>query len=192
MEGLALKIVKGDVHDYFKNKIIYTIDLASMVAGTKFRGEFEERLKGLIKELKENPNVIIFLDEMHQLIGAGSTQGTMDGANMIKPELSRGDIQVIGATTYKEYKEHIQSDGAITRRFQNINIIEPTVNETVEIINGIKHKYEEYHNVIITEEMVSNAVSLADKYITSKKFPDKAIDIIDELCAFTNFNDVLS
>lgn len=191
IEGLAIKIIKGDTHEFFRKKQIYSIDLASMVAGTKFRGEFEERLKGLIKELKANPDIIIFIDELHQLIGSGSTQGTMDGANIIKPELSRGDIQVIGATTFSEYKEHISKDGAISRRFQNISLVEPTEKETVEILNGIKYKYEAYHNVILNDEVIKNAVRMSAKYISTKKFPDKAIDVVDEVSAMVNFKNIV-
>lgn len=187
-EGLAYKIVNGDVHNWFLNKTIFTVDLASMVAGTRYRGEFEERLKNLVKELKANPNIIIFLDELHTLIGSGASPGSMDGANILKPELSRGHLQVIGATTYSEYKEHISKDGAICRRFQNINLVEPTAQQTIEIIKGIRDKYEDYHEVTLTDELIEKVVKYSERYISTKKFPDKAIDVIDELSAFVNYN----
>lgn len=189
-EGLALKIHNGDVHEFLQNKIIYTLDLGLVVAGTKFRGDFEERIKVIVKELKDNPNIIVFIDEIHQLIGSGSSSGSMDGANLIKPELSRGDIQVIGATTYKEYKEHIESDSAIKRRFQKINLTEPTIDQTIEILYNIKHHYESFHNVSIDKNDIELMVKLADRYIHGRYFPDKAIDVMDEVSAMTNLNSV--
>jgi ATP-dependent Clp protease ATP-binding subunit ClpC len=167
-EGLALKIVKGDVPDTVKNKRVVTLDLAGMVAGSKYRGEFEERIKKVIREVIEDGNIYLFLDEIHTLIGAGGAEGAIDASNILKPSLSRGEIQLIGATTVAEYRKYIEKDAALERRFQPVMVEEPTVSEAVEILNGIAYKYEEHHNVKITQEAIEAAVKLSDRYIRLK------------------------
>lgn len=180
VEGLAEKIVAGDVPDILLKKRVLTLELSSVVAGTKYRGEFEERIKNIVLEIKKSGNVIIFIDELHTLIGAGGSEGALDAANMLKPALSRGEIQCIGATTINEYKKYIEKDGALVRRFQPVNVEEPNVEDTIEILNGIKSKYEEHHNVKYTSEAINAAVVLSKRYITERYLPDKAIDLIDE------------
>ncbi len=179
-EGLAQKIASGAIPEILKNKKIFSLDLSSMVAGTKYRGEFEERLKKAIDEIKKDGNTIIFIDEVHTLIGAGSAEGAMDAANILKPLLARGEIQLIGATTLDEYRKHIEKDAALERRFQPISVGEPTCDETIEILKGIRPKYEEHHKVTITDEALSAASNLSARYITDRFLPDKAIDLIDE------------
>ncbi len=179
-EGLAQKIASGAIPEILKNKKIFSLDLSSMVAGTKYRGEFEERLKKALDEIKKDGNTIIFIDEVHTLIGAGSAEGAMDAANILKPLLARGEIQLIGATTLDEYRKHIEKDAALERRFQPISVGEPTCDETVEILRGIRPKYEEHHKVTITDEALSAASNLSARYITDRFLPDKAIDLIDE------------
>jgi ATP-dependent Clp protease ATP-binding subunit ClpC len=181
VEGLAIKIFKGDVEVWLLDKRVVEINMTSMVSGTKYRGEFEQRLEDLLKEIEENPNVIIFLDEIHNVIGAGGASGAMDAANIIKPALSRGAIKCIGATTTDEYKKHIEDEGAFERRFQKIYVGEPTLEETEMLLNSIKDKYEDYHNVEYSDDIIKSCVDLADKYITYRKFPDKAIDLMDEV-----------
>lgn len=180
VEGLAKKIIKGQVPEILSNKKILALDIAAVVAGTMFRGEFENRMKNILAEIKKDPNIIIFIDEIHNIIGAGSTQGAMDVANIIKPALARGEIRCIGATTYEEYKKHLENDAALERRFQLVKIKEPSINETIKIIQGIKDNYENYHDVKITDQAINIAVQLSEKYITDRYFPDKAIDLIDE------------
>ena len=179
-EGLAQKIASGAIPEILKNKKIFSLDLSSMVAGTKYRGEFEERLKKALDEIKKDGNTIIFIDEVHTLIGAGSAEGAMDAANILKPLLARGEIQLIGATTLDEYRKHIEKDAALERRFQPISVGEPTCDETIEILKGIRPKYEEHHKVTITDEALSAASNLSARYITDRFLPDKAIDLIDE------------
>ena len=186
VEGLALLITQGKAPRILLDKKIYTLDLSSIVAGTKYRGQFEERMKAILQELKANPDVIIFIDELHTIIGAGNSSGSLDASNILKPALARGEIQVIGATTLDEYRENIEKDGALTRRFQEVLINEPTIDETKDILISIKDKYEEYHKVTYTEEAIDACVKLADRYISDRAMPDKAIDILDEAGASTN------
>ncbi len=179
-EGLAIKIANSDVPYTLSNKIIYTLDLALVVAGTKYRGQFEERIKGLIAELERNRNIILFIDEIHTIAGAGNSEGGLDASNIFKPALARGEIQCIGATTLEEYRKHIESDGALERRFQKI-FIEPTTDqEALHILKNIKHKYEEYHKVKYTDKALEACVTLSQRYITDRLLPDKAIDVMDE------------
>ncbi|MCQ2455271.1 MAG: ATP-dependent Clp protease ATP-binding subunit [Clostridia bacterium] len=186
-EGLALKIAAGDAPARLLDKEIYLLDLTSLVAGTQFRGQFESRVKGLISEVKDAGNVILFIDEIHNLVGAGdSAEGSMNAANILKPALSRGEIQVIGATTFKEYRKYIEKDAALERRFQPITVEEPSIDDTIDILLGVKGYYEGYHNVKIPDEIVKSAVILSERYITDRFLPDKAIDLLDESCAFTS------
>lgn len=188
VEGLALMIAKGDQSSLFFNKRVLSLDITGIVAGTKYRGQFEERIKGVIKELERNPNIIVFIDEIHTLIGAGGAEGSMDAANIMKPALARGFIQCIGATTLNEYRKSIEKDGALERRFQKI-IVEPTTaEETLEILHNIKEKYEEHHNVSYTDEALKACVKLADRYMHDRSFPDKAIDVMDEAGAHIHIN----
>lgn len=180
VEGLAEKIVATDVPDILLKKRVLTLDLSSVVAGTKYRGEFEERIKNIVMEIKKANNIIIFIDELHTIIGAGGAEGALDAANMLKPALSRGEIQCIGATTINEYKKYIEKDGALVRRFQPVNVEEPNIEDAIEILNGIKPQYEEHHNVKYTNEAINAAVVLSKRYITERYLPDKAIDLIDE------------
>ena len=182
-EGLALRIISGDVPDTVKNKRVVTLDLAGMVAGSKYRGEFEERIKKVIKEVIEAGNIYLFLDEIHTLIGAGGAEGAIDASNILKPSLSRGEIQLIGATTIAEYRKYIEKDAALERRFQPVMVEEPTESEAVEILEGIAHKYAQHHQVTITHEALEAAVKLSDRYINDRNLPDKAIDLIDEASA---------
>lgn len=188
VEGLAQMIAKGDQSSLFFNKRVLSLDMTGIVAGTKFRGQFEERIKGVIKELERNPNIIVFIDEIHTLIGAGGAEGSMDAANIMKPALARGFIQCIGATTLNEYRKSIEKDGALERRFQKI-IVEPTTaEETLKILHNIKEKYEEHHNVSYTDEALKACVKLADRYMHDRSFPDKAIDVMDEAGAHIHIN----
>lgn len=188
VEGLAQMIAKGDQSSLFFNKRVLSLDMTGIVAGTKYRGQFEERIKGIIKELERNPNIIVFIDEIHTLIGAGGAEGSMDAANIMKPALARGFIQCIGATTLNEYRKSIEKDGALERRFQKI-IVEPTTaEETLEILYNIKEKYEEHHNVSYTDEALKACVKLADRYMHDRSFPDKAIDVMDEAGAHIHIN----
>lgn len=188
VEGLAQMIAKGDQSSLFFNKRVLSLDMTGIVAGTKYRGQFEERIKGVIKELERNPNIIVFIDEIHTLIGAGGAEGSMDAANIMKPALARGFIQCIGATTLNEYRKSIEKDGALERRFQKI-IVEPTTaEETLKILHNIKEKYEEHHNVSYTDEALKACVKLADRYMHDRSFPDKAIDVMDEAGAHIHIN----
>lgn len=184
VEGLALRIVNGDVPDSLKDKEIYALDLPGMLAGTKFRGEFEERLQNTMKDVAANPNIILFIDEIHNICGAGgNSDGGMDASNIVKPYLSRGELRCIGATTYEEYKKHIEKDKAFCRRFKKIDIDEPSAEETLKILKGLKSKYEEYHGVKFPDDMLEYIVKLSGRYIIDRAFPDKAIDIMDEIGA---------
>lgn len=179
-EGLAQRVVAGNVPEILLNKRVVTLDMASMVAGTKYRGEFEERLKKAIEEITRSGNIIVFIDELHTIIGAGAAEGAMDAANILKPALARGELQCIGATTLDEYRKHIEKDPALERRFQPITVDEPTVEETIAILTGLRDKYEAHHRVRITDEALTAAARLSDRYITDRFLPDKAIDLIDE------------
>ena len=183
VEGLALKIANDDVPKSLVGKTIYALDLASMVAGTKFRGEFEDRLENTIKEVVANDNIILFIDELHTIVGAGSSEGSMDSANILKPYLSRGQLHIIGATTYDEYKNKIEKDKALCRRFKKIDLAEPSKDETFQILQGLRSKYEEFHGIKLSDEVLHHAVDLSARYIVGKFFPDKAIDVIDEVGA---------
>ena len=185
-EGIALRIHSGNVPMHLKNKQVYLLDLTSLVAGTQFRGQFESRVKGLIAEVKQEGNIILFIDEVHNLVGAVNSEGSMNAANILKPALSRGEIQVIGATTFEEYRKYIEKDSALERRFQPVTVNEPTIDETVEVLNGIAKYYESYHRVHISPEMIRLCAVLAERYITDRFLPDKAIDLLDESCACTN------
>lgn len=180
-EGLAARIARGNIPPMLENAQIYTLDLAQLVAGSKFRGEFEERLKNVLASIREMKNVILFIDEIHTLVGAGSTsEGSMDAANIIKPALARGEVRVIGATTYKEYRKHVEKDAALARRFQRIDVREPSQLETKKILEGLRERYEQYHQVKIADEAIDAAVELSARYVTDRFMPDKAIDLIDE------------
>ena len=185
-EGLAQKIVDGEVPYKLREKEVWLLDLTSLVAGTQFRGQFESRMKGLIDEIRKQGNIILFIDEVHSIVGAGDAEGSMNAANILKPALSRGEIQVIGATTFAEYRKHIEKDSALERRFQPVTVSEPSIGESIEIMKGIAHYYEEYHCVRISEEMCRQAVILSERYITDRFLPDKAIDLLDEACSDVN------
>ncbi|MDD4122943.1 MAG: ATP-dependent Clp protease ATP-binding subunit [Candidatus Pacebacteria bacterium] len=179
-EGLAQQIVSNNVPNNLKNKEIVSLDIGSMIAGTKFRGEFEERLKNLIKEITQTDKYIVFIDELHTIVGAGATEGSVDASNILKPALARGDIKVLGATTYKDYKHSIEKDPALERRFQPVYIEEPTQEDALTILRGLKPKYEAFHGVKITDEALKEAIFLSTRYISDRFLPDKAIDLIDE------------
>ena len=185
-EGIAQKIVAGDVPFHIRDKELYLLDLTALVAGTQFRGQFESRCKGLVEEVKEQGNVILFIDEVHTLVGTGDSEGTMNAANILKPSLSRGEIQVIGATTFKEYRKYIEKDSALERRFQPVTINEPTVEDTVTVLEGIKKYYENYHRVKVNDETLRKCAVLSERYINDRYLPDKAIDLLDEACACTS------
>ena len=185
-EGLAQRIVNGDVPYKLQDKEVYLLDLTSLVAGTQFRGQFESRMKGLIEEIKKLGNIILVIDEVHNLVGAGDAEGSMNAANILKPALSRGEIQVIGATTFNEYRKYIEKDSALERRFQPVTVNEPTIEEAVDIIRGIAHYYEEFHGVVVSPEIARQAVVLSERYITDRFLPDKAIDLLDEACSDVN------
>ncbi|MFN3822216.1 MAG: AAA family ATPase, partial [bacterium] len=180
VEGLALRIVEKKVSPILYNKRVVMLDLGALVAGTKYRGQFEERVKGIINELEKNRDVIIFIDELHTIVGAGSASGSLDASNMFKPALARGELQCIGATTLNEYRQHIEKDGALERRFQKVLVEPPTIEETIAILEGLKSRYEEHHNVRYTPEAIRAAVYLSDRYITDRFLPDKALDVLDE------------
>ena len=185
-EGIAQRIVGGDVPFHIKNKELYLLDLTALVAGTQFRGQFESRCKGLVEEVKEQGNVILFIDEVHTLVGTGDNEGTMNAANILKPSLSRGEIQVIGATTFKEYRKYIEKDSALERRFQPVTVTEPTVEDTITVLKGIKQYYENFHRVKISDDMLRECAVLSERYINDRFLPDKAIDLLDEACACTS------
>ena len=182
-EGLALRIAAGNVPQRLKNKEIQLLDLTSLVAGTQFRGQFESRIKGLVSEIKENGNIILFIDEVHSLVGTGDNEGTMNAANILKPALSRGEVQVIGAITFNEYRKYIEKDSALERRFQPVKVGEPTIAQSIDVIAGVKGYYEAHHRVIVDDDIVRKTVVLSERYITDRFLPDKAIDLLDESCA---------
>ena len=188
-EGLAMKIYQGDVPYKLKDKEVYLLDLTSLVAGTQFRGQFESRMKGLIEEIKKLGNIILVIDEVHNLVGAGDAEGSMNAANILKPALSRGEVQVIGATTLVEYRKYIEKDSALERRFQPVIVNEPSIEDAVEIIKGIAPYYESFHHVKITPDIARLAVLMSERYITDRFLPDKAIDLIDEACSDVNLRD---
>ncbi len=188
-EGLAQRIAMGNVPFKLQNKQVFLLDLTSLVAGTQFRGQFESRMKGLIEDIRRHGNVILFIDEIHSIVGAGDAEGSMNAANILKPALSRGEIQVIGATTFTEYRKHIEKDSALERRFQPVTVAEPSVEDSVKIIEGIAHYYEDYHGVKIPKEMCRLAVTMSERYITDRFLPDKAIDLLDEACSDVNLKD---
>jgi ATP-dependent Clp protease ATP-binding subunit ClpC len=183
VEGLAIRIVQGNCPKNLIDKRIVNLDLTSVVAGTKYRGQFEERMKVIIEELQDNPNIVVFIDEIHTLVGSGNSAGSMDGSNIFKPALSRGEIQVIGATTLDEFRKNIEKDGALERRFQKVLVEPSSVQETIEILKNIRNKYESYHKVKYSDEVIETCVKLAERYITDREFPDKAFDILDEVGA---------
>ena len=188
-EGLAQRIVKGEVPFKLRQKEVYLLDLTALVAGTQFRGQFESRMKGLIEEIRKAGNVILVIDEVHNIVGAGDAEGSMNAANILKPALSRGEIQVIGATTFNEYRKHIEKDTALERRFQPVTVSEPNVEDTLKILQGIAHYYEKFHGVSIPQGVLRQAVLLSERYITDRYLPDKAIDLIDEACSDRNLHD---
>ncbi|MEE2813121.1 MAG: ATP-dependent Clp protease ATP-binding subunit, partial [Verrucomicrobiota bacterium] len=180
VEGLAQEIVLGNVPEILRDRRVVTLDLALMVAGTKYRGQFEERIKAVMDEIRRAKNVILFVDELHTIVGAGSAEGTMDASNIIKPALSRAELQCVGATTLNEYRKYIEKDAALERRFQTVKVEAPSIDETIEILKGLRSKYEDHHNAEITDEAVTASVKLSDRYITARYLPDKAIDVMDE------------
>ena len=188
-EGLAQRIADGSVPQKLREKQVFLLDLTALVAGTQFRGQFESRMKGLIEEIRRQGNIILVIDEVHNIVGAGDAEGSMNAANILKPALSRGEIQVIGATTFAEYRKHIEKDSALERRFQPVTVNEPSIEDSVKIIRGIAHYYEEYHGVRISDEMCRQAVLMSERYITDRFLPDKAIDLIDEACSDVNLKD---
>ncbi len=189
-EGLALKIAAGDVPEKLKDREIQMLDIAALVAGTQFRGQFESRIKGLIEEVKSEGNIILFIDEVHQLVGAGESEGSMNAANILKPSLSRGEIQIIGATTFTEYRKYIEKDAALERRLQPVKVEEPSIAETVEMLKGVKTYYEDFHKVRVNDTLVEKAVNLSERYINDRFLPDKAIDLLDEACTCANLRNV--
>lgn len=189
-EGLAIRITQRKIPKNLLNKRVVSLDVGSIVAGTKYRGQFEERMKSIIEELRENPNVIIFIDELHTLVGAGGSSGSLDASNMVKPALARGEFQCVGATTLNEYRQYIEKDGALERRFQKVLVEPPTADETINILNNIKSKYEDHHNVTYTDDAILNCVKLTERYITDRNFPDKALDALDEAGSRTQLTHV--
>ena len=185
-EGLAQRIAEGNVPYKLRDKQVYLLDLTALVAGTQFRGQFESRMKGLIEEIRRVGNIILVIDEVHNIVGAGDAEGSMNAANILKPALSRGEIQVIGATTFAEYRKHIEKDAALERRFQPVTVAEPSIDDSVEILKGVRRYYEDFHGVVIPDDMCRLAVVLSERYITDRFLPDKAIDLIDEACSDVN------
>src|SRR6266702_2479316 len=180
VEGLAQKIVKGEVPETIKDKQLYTLDLSALVAGSRYRGDFEERLKKVLKEIRTRGDIILFIDELHTLVGAGAAEGAIDAASILKPMLARGELQTIGATTPGEYRRHLEKDAALERRFQPVQVAEPTIAHTIEILRGLRDRYEAHHRVSITDDALVAAAQLADRYVSERFLPDKAIDLIDE------------
>ena len=190
VEGLALKMMEGNVPVSLQGKIIYTLELSTIVAGTKYRGQFEERMKAIVDELILNPHIIVFIDELHTLVGAGGSTGSLDASNIIKPALARGDIRCIGATTFDEFRENIEDDGALDRRFQKVTVEPPTMEQTIEILSNIRHKYEEHHSVSYDDNIIDLIVKLADRYVSDRFFPDKAVDILDEVGSYKHLTNM--
>ena len=190
VEGLASRIIEGTVPVTLQGKIIYTLELSTIVAGTKYRGQFEERMKAIVDELVENPDVIIFIDELHTIMGAGCSTGSLDASNIIKPALARGEIRCIGATTFDEFRESIEEDGALDRRFQKVVIEPPTLEETIEILSHLRHKYSDFHNVNYSDEIIQMIVKVADQYMMDRYFPDKAVDILDEVGSYKHLKHI--
>jgi ATP-dependent Clp protease ATP-binding subunit ClpC len=184
VEGLAQKINHNDVPENLLNKRVLSLDLGAMIAGSRFRGEFEERLKAVMEEIERaQGEIILFIDELHTVVGAGSAQGAMDASNMLKPALSRGELQCVGATTLDEYRQYIEKDSALERRFAPVFVDEPSIDETIEMLRGLRGRYEQHHNVTYADEALIAAVKLSERYVTDRKLPDKAIDLIDEAAA---------
>ncbi len=189
-EGLAMRIAAGEVPAKLRDKEIQMLDIAALVAGTQFRGQFESRIKGLLDEVKAEGNVILFIDEVHQLVGAGESEGSMNAANILKPSLSRGELQIIGATTFTEYRKYIEKDAALERRLQPVKVEEPSIEETIEMLKGVKSYYEDYHKVRVNDSLLEKAVTLSERYINDRFLPDKAIDLLDEACTSANLRNV--
>jgi ATP-dependent Clp protease ATP-binding subunit ClpC len=190
VEGLALKMSEGNVPVSLQGKVIYTLELSTIVAGTKYRGQFEERMKSIVDELILNPHIIVFIDELHTLVGAGGSTGSLDASNIIKPALARGEIRCIGATTFDEFRENIEGDGALDRRFQKVTVEPPSLEDTIEILSNIRHKYEEHHSVSYSDEIIDLIVKLADRYVIDRFFPDKAVDILDEVGSYKHLTNM--
>ena len=183
-EGLALRIVRGDVPENLKDRTIFSLDMGALIAGAKFRGEFEERLKAVLQEIRKSEGrIILFIDELHTIVGAGKTEGSMDAGNLLKPMLARGELHCIGATTLNEYRQYIEKDAALERRFQPVMVPEPTVEDTISILRGLKERYEVFHGVKIQDQALIGAAVLSNRYISDRFLPDKAIDLVDEACA---------
>jgi len=180
VEGLAQKIVSGDIPVTLQGKQIYTLDLSSLVAGSRYRGDFEERLKKVLKEIKTRGDIVLFIDEIHTLVGAGAAEGAIDAASILKPMLARGELQTVGATTLEEFRKHFEKDAALERRFQSVKVDEPNLPDAIEILGGLKDRYEVHHGVRFTDQAIASAVNMADRYISDRFLPDKAIDLIDE------------
>ena len=187
-EGIAQKLADGDVPFRLQGKELYMLDLTALVAGTQFRGQFESRVKALIEEIKNAGNIILFIDEVHNLVGTGDSEGTMNAANILKPALSRGEVQVIGATTFNEYRKYIEKDSALERRFQPVTANEPSIEDTIELLKGIKEYYEEYHKLYVSDDILRSCAVLSERYITDRYLPDKAIDLLDEAAACASIN----
>jgi len=190
VEGLALRIVQRKVSRVLFDKRVISLDLAALVAGTKYRGQFEERMKAIMNELEKNRDVILFIDEIHTIVGAGGASGSLDASNIFKPALARGELQCIGASTLDEYRMYIEKDGALDRRFQKVMIDPPSVDETIQILTNIQSKYEDYHNVTYTPDAIDACVTLSDRYITDRLLPDKAIDVMDEVGARVHLKNI--
>ena len=185
-EGIAQRISSGDVPYRLHDKTVYLLDMAALVAGTQFRGQFESRMKGLIEEVKRLGNVILFIDEVHSIVGTGDSEGSMSASNILKPALSRGEVQVIGATTFSEYRKYIEKDAALERRFQPVTVNEPTIADACRMLEGIKKYYEAHHKIHVSDAMIRECVQLSERYITDRYLPDKAIDLLDEACAYAS------
>ena len=189
-EGLALKMAEGEVPEHLRGRTLLQLDVSAMIAGAKYRGEFEDRLKSVIKEASENKRIILFIDEIHMIVGAGAAEGAVDAANILKPALARGELQVLGATTVKEYRQRIEKDAALERRFQPVLVAEPSETETVGILRGLREKYEEHHKITITDEAIEAAVNLSARYISDRFLPDKAIDLVDEAASKKRISEI--